>query len=118
MIVRQHGCGERYCKSRLTGAFDLPSQAPAKKHDCAVLAPSYEQPEKADCQMWCDSRTGSAAAFQKCLIDLGTKSGHLELAEVSWALWGHSAGGIGPVAWHCFIPIAWPPLGCAQACRG
>ncbi len=93
VIVHQHGCGEGSCKSGLTGAFDLHWQALAKKHDCALLAPSYEQPEKADCQMWCDPRNGSSAAFQKCLVDLGAKSGHPELAKVPWALWGHSGGG-------------------------
>ena len=93
VIVHQHGCGEGSCKSGLTGAFDLQWQALAKKHDCALLAPSYEQPEKAECQMWCDPRNGSDAAFQKCLADLGAKSGHPELAKVPWALWGHSGGG-------------------------
>ncbi|MCY2976135.1 MAG: hypothetical protein NTW52_15880 [Planctomycetota bacterium] len=93
VIVHQHGCGEGSCKSGLTGAFDLHWQALAKKHDCALLAPSYEQPEKADCQMWCDPRNGSDAAFQKCLADLGGKSGHPELAKAPWALWGHSGGG-------------------------
>jgi hypothetical protein len=93
VIVHQHGCGEGSCKSGLTGAFDLHWQALAKKHDCALLAPAYEQPEKADCQMWCDPRNGSAAAFQKCLADLGVMSGHPELAQVPWALWGHSGGG-------------------------
>jgi pimeloyl-ACP methyl ester carboxylesterase len=43
--------------------------------------------------MWCDPRNGSGAAFQKCLADLGEKSGHPELAKVPWALWGHSGGG-------------------------
>ena len=93
VIVHQHGCGEGSCKSGLTGAYDLHWQALAKKHDCALLAPSYEQPDKADCQMWCDPRNGSSAAFQKCLVDLGAKSGHPELATVPWALWGHSGGG-------------------------
>lgn len=93
VIVHQHGCGEGSCKSGLTGAFDLHWQALAKKHGCALLAPSYEQPEKADCQMWCDPRNGSSEAFQKCLVDLGAKSGHPELARVPWALWGHSGGG-------------------------
>jgi pimeloyl-ACP methyl ester carboxylesterase len=68
-------------------------QALAKKHDCALLSPAYEQPDKADCQMWCDPRNGSGAAFMKCLVDLGAKSGHPELAKVPWALWGHSGGG-------------------------
>ncbi|HET6424779.1 MAG TPA: hypothetical protein VFG20_13910 [Planctomycetaceae bacterium] len=93
VIVHQHGCGEGSCRSGLTGAYDLHWQALAKKHECALLAPAYEQPEKADCQMWCDPRNGSDAAFQRCLTDLGAKSGHPELATVSWALWGHSGGG-------------------------
>jgi pimeloyl-ACP methyl ester carboxylesterase len=93
VIVHQHGCGEGSCKSGLTGAYDLHWQALAKKHDCALLAPSYEQPEKADCQMWCNPRNGSDAAFRKALADLGAKSGHPELATVPWALWGHSGGG-------------------------
>ncbi len=93
VIVHQHGCGEGSCKSGLTGAYDLHWQALARKHESALLSPSYEQPEKADCQMWCDPRNGSGAAFQKCLADLGVKSGHLELAKVPWALWGPRGGG-------------------------
>lgn len=93
VIVHQHGCGEGSCKSGLTGAFDLHWQSLAKKHNCALLAPSYEQPEKAECQMWCDPRNGSSKSFLKCLVDLGAKSGHPELATVPWALWGHSGGG-------------------------
>ncbi len=93
LIVHQHGCGEGSCRSGLTGAWDLHWQALARKHDCALMAPSYEQPQDANCQMWCDPRNGSGEAFQKALFDLGEKSGHPELAEVPWALWGHSGGG-------------------------
>jgi hypothetical protein len=93
VIVHQHGCGEGSCKSGLTGAYDLHWQALAKKHDCALLSPSYEQPDKAECQMWCDPRNGSDMAFQNALDDLGKLSGHPELKEVPWALWGHSGGG-------------------------
>ena len=93
VVVHQHGCGEGSCQSGLTGAFDLHWQALAKKHDCALLAPSYEQPQSADCQMWCDPRNGSADAFLKCLVDLGKQSGHPELSSVPWAIWGHSGGG-------------------------
>src|SRR5690606_868190 len=70
VIVHQHGCGEGSCKSGLTGAFDLHWQALARKHDCALLAPAYEQPAMAECQKWCDPRNGSDAAFQRSLIDL------------------------------------------------
>lgn len=93
VIVHQHGCGEGSCKSGLTGAFDLHWQALARKHDCALLGPSYEQPQEADCQLWCDPRKGSDAAFRRGLADLGKLSGHPELEAVPWALWGHSGGG-------------------------
>ncbi|MEM9016081.1 MAG: hypothetical protein AAGC68_03640, partial [Verrucomicrobiota bacterium] len=62
-------------------------------HDCALLSPSYEQPDKAECQLWCDPRNGSGDAFLKGLKQLGDRSGHPELAEIPWALWGHSGGG-------------------------
>ena len=94
VVVHQHGCGLGSCKSGLTGAFDLHWQALAKKHGCALLAASYEQPADADCILWCDPRNGSDAAFQKSLVDLGEQSGHAELADVPWALWGHSGGGV------------------------
>ena len=93
LIVHQHGCGEGSCKSGLTGAYDLHWQALARKHDCALISPAYEQPDKANCQLWCDPRNGSDAAFQKALTELGATSGHPELATVPWALWGHSGGG-------------------------
>jgi len=93
VVVHQHGCGEGSCKSGQTGAFDLHWQALAKKHDCALLSPVYEQPDKANCQLWCDPRNGSDATFQKALKELGLKCGHPELASVPWALWGHSGGG-------------------------
>jgi len=94
VVVHQHGCGEGSCKSGLTGAFDLHWQALAAKHDCALLAPSYEQPQEADCQRWCDPRNGSDATFQQALVDLGKLSGRRELASIPWALWGHSGGGM------------------------
>jgi len=93
VVVHQHGCGEGSCKSGQTGAFDLHWQALARRHDCALLAPSYEQPQSANCQMWCDPRNGSSVAFQKGLKDLGEQCGHPELSRVPWALWGHSGGG-------------------------
>ena len=93
VIVHQHGCGEGSCRSGQTGAFDLHWQALAAKHDAALLAPSYEQPQEADCQQWCDPRNGSSDTFQRALADLGRMAGHPELASVPWALWGHSGGG-------------------------
>ncbi len=93
LIVHQHGCGEGSCKSGQTGAFDLHWQALAKKHDCGLMVPTYEQPDKANCQLWCDPCNGSDQAFQQSLIDLGMQSSHPELSSVPWAIWGHSGGG-------------------------
>ncbi|MEZ0274374.1 MAG: alpha/beta hydrolase family protein, partial [Roseimicrobium sp.] len=93
VIVHQHGCGEGSCKSGQTAAYDLHWQALAKKHGCALLGPSYEQPEKANCTLWCDPRNGSAKKFQQALTDLAKLTQHPELDKVPWALWGHSGGG-------------------------
>ncbi len=50
VIVHQHGCGEGSCKSGLT-VHSICTGKRWQKHDCALLAPAYEQPEGADCQM-------------------------------------------------------------------
>ncbi|PQO25440.1 hypothetical protein C5Y96_24165 [Blastopirellula marina] len=93
VIVHQHGCGVGSCRSGQTGAFDLHWQALAQKHGCALLSPVYEQPEAANCQLWCDPRNGSSDAFQKGLADFAKQTGHTELTSVPWAIWGHSGGG-------------------------
>ncbi|MFO1065131.1 MAG: hypothetical protein U0892_14800 [Pirellulales bacterium] len=92
LIVHQHGCGEGACRAGQTAAFDLHWQELAAAHDCALLGPSYEQPEGADCQLWCDPRHGSDKKFLQALKELSVTSGHTELETVPWALWGHSGG--------------------------
>lgn len=92
VIVHQHGCGEGACRGGRTAAYDWHWQALAKKHDCALLGPSYEQPESANCGLWSDPRRGSGKRFLQALADLGAQSGHPELSQVPWALWGHSGG--------------------------
>ncbi|MEI6714140.1 MAG: hypothetical protein WCO60_10335 [Verrucomicrobiota bacterium] len=93
IIVHQHGCGEGACRGGATAADDLHWQALAKKWDCALLGPSYQQSEKDNCRLWCDPRNGSDATFLKALQDFATKSNHPELEKVPWCLWGHSGGG-------------------------
>ena len=92
VIVHQHGCGEGACRGGETAAYDLHWQALARKHECALIGPSYEQPEKAECSLWCDPRNGSEKKFLQALGELATQSKHPELATVPWALWGHSGG--------------------------
>lgn len=92
VIVHQHGCGKGACEGGRTAADDLHWQALAEKWQCALLGPSFEQPDGANCRLWCDPRNGSRARFLQALEDLAKSSGHPELATVPWCLWGHSGG--------------------------
>lgn len=93
LIVHQHGCGEGACKGGATAAYDLHWQALAKKWNCALLGPSYQQAETDNCTLWSDPRKGSELTFLKSLFELAGKCGHAELPQVPWCLWGHSGGG-------------------------
>lgn len=93
VIVHQHGCGKGACEGGATAAYDLHWQALAQKWDCALLGPSYHQLDGQDCRQWCDPRNGSEKMFLRALDDLAAKSGHPELAQAPWSLWGHSGGG-------------------------
>lgn len=92
IVVHQHGCGEGACKGGESAADDLHWQALARKWDCALLGPSYQQPEGANCALWCDPRNGSEKTFLRALTELGRQCGHPELERVPWVLWGHSGG--------------------------
>ncbi len=93
VIVHQHGCGSGACKGGATAAYDLHWQALAKKWNCALLGPSYQQDDKQNCRLWCDPRNGSRQTFLNCLNDFAAKAKHPELKTVPWCLWGHSGGG-------------------------
>jgi hypothetical protein len=93
VIVHQHGCGKGACQGGATAADDLHWQALAKKWDCALLGPSYQQEDGQNCRLWCDPRNGSRTRFLQALDDLAAKAGRPELATVPWCLWGHSGGG-------------------------
>src|SRR6516165_10824857 len=90
IIVHQHGCGSGACKVGASAAYDLHWQALARKWDCALLGPSYQQADRQNCRLWCDPRNGSHEAFLKALHDLALQSGHREVEFVPWCLWGHS----------------------------
>jgi hypothetical protein len=104
VIVHQHGCGSGACKGGETAAYDLHWQALAKKWDCALLGPSYQQDDKQNCRLWCDPRNGSAKTFLKALGELASKAKHPELESVPWCLWGHSGGGF----WASLMQTAYP----------
>jgi len=104
VIVHQHGCGEGSNKSAVTAADDLHWQALARKWDCALLGPVIRQPDAANCRLWCDPRNGSERAFLRALGDLAQRSGHPELANAPWCLWGHSGGGF----WSSILQAKYP----------
>ena len=93
VIVHQHGCGPGDDREARAMAGDLQWQALARKHECALLVPTYEQSlATASCRWWFDPRNGSDKEFIRALAELATRSGHPELATVPWAVWGHSGG--------------------------
>ena len=104
VIVHQHGCGTGACRGGATAAYDLHWQALARKWDCALLGPSYQQEDKQNCRLWCDPRNGSEKAFLKALDDLALRSGHAELSRVPWCLWGHSGGAF----WASLMQMKYP----------
>jgi hypothetical protein len=104
VIVHQHGCGSGACKGGATAAYDLHWQALARKWDCALLGPSYQQSDKQNCRLWCDPRNGSAKTFLKALGALAAKAKHPELETAPWCLWGHSGGGF----WASLMQTMYP----------
>jgi hypothetical protein len=104
IIVHQHGCGSGACKGGATAAYDLHWQALAKKWDCALLGPSYQQEDKQNCRLWCDPRNGSATTFLNAIAEFAARSKHPELKTAPWCLWGHSGGGF----WASLMQTMYP----------
>jgi len=100
VIVHQHGASIPAAQAGATSAYDLHWQALAKKWDCVLLGPSYHVLNDAidltpgGAELWFDPRQGSDRVFLRALGEFAAKSGHAEIAEVPWCLWGHSGGGI------------------------
>ena len=113
VIVHQHGCGRGACQGGGTAAYDLHWRALARKWNCALLGPSYQQADGENCRLWCDPRQGSNQAFLKGLDDLAKLSGRPELARVPWCLWGHSGGGF----WASLMQTLHPERIVAIWCR-
>lgn len=93
VIVHQHGCGAGASSAGLTAADDLHWRALAAKWDCALMGSSYECLVGNPCRLWCDPRGGSAQRFLQALDRFADETGHDELKDVPWCLWGHSGGG-------------------------
>lgn len=90
IIVHQHGCGLPAERAGETATYDLQWQALAAKWDCALMGSSY----RADtaCSDWCHPANGSGEAFLRAIAEFAQASGHAELVDIPWVLWGHSGG--------------------------
>ena len=91
VFIHQHGCSMEGIGS--STAYDIQYQAMAKKWGLAIVGPDiYPKPGR-NCIDWIDAESGSAASLIKAMELVGKASGHAELTDAPWLLWGHSGGG-------------------------
>ena len=93
IIFRQHGCGQGARKLGLEHADDIQWQTLAQKHGFALMGSQIWAPEE-DCSTWTMPEDGSANAFLSAIKLFARASGHTELNQIPWCLWGHSGGAI------------------------
>jgi hypothetical protein len=91
IILHQHGCGNAY-KSGKNAFYDLQWRSFAKKWNFALMGSSYIFDECC-CEEWDSIENGSAESFIQGISQIAKRSGHQELMNAPWVLWGHSGGG-------------------------
>lgn len=91
VFVHQHGCTMEGVGA--SSAFDIQYQALAKKWSLAVVGPDLYPKQGRNCFDWIEPESGSAQALVEVLEMVGQSSGHPELKDAPWLLWGHSGGG-------------------------
>lgn len=89
IFVHQHGCGME--GRGVSTAYDVQYQAFAKKWGLAIVGPDLYF--ESGCHVWRDPQSGSGSSLIRALEQIGRVSGHPELIDVPWLLWGHSGGG-------------------------
>ncbi len=85
VIIHQHGCG----RGDWNTGWDVHWQALADKWDAALVSPWLE----GDCGNWYNPSNGSFRALTDALKAIGDQSGHPELVNAPFCIWGHSGGG-------------------------
>lgn len=113
IIIHQHGCGRGANVGGQTAAYDLHWQALARKWNCGLLGPVYDQDDKQDCRKWCDPRNGSSEVFLNALKDLAEQAKRPEIETVPWCVWGHSGGGF----WGSILLTMYPDRCVSLWCR-
>ncbi len=90
IFIHQHGCTME--GRGMSTPLDLQYQAFAKKWKLAIIGPDLYD-AKNNCHDWKEAGSGTAEALLKTIQSIGIESGHKELIDVPWLLWGHSGGG-------------------------
>ena len=91
VFIHQHGCTME--GRGLSSAYDIQYQVLAKKWGLAVIGPDLYPKQRRNCFDWIEPESGSAQALLKAMEIVGKTSGHMELKDAPWLLWGHSGGG-------------------------
>lgn len=87
VLILQHGCGME--QFGITRPYDLQYRAFAQKWNIAII----ETALYGNCGGWRDPEAGTDQAMLKVLSEAAIATGHTELNNVPWLLWGHSGGG-------------------------
>ncbi len=90
VFIHQHGCTME--GRGVSTAYDIQYQAFAKKWNLAIIGPDLYS-ASGNCHNWKNPESGSGDALLKTLKETGEISGHPELTNAPWLLWGHSGGG-------------------------
>jgi len=112
VLIHQHGCTNASPESHPPVTFDFHWRALARKHQLAILSPQYQV--AGSCDEWNDPESGSERALFSALVQIGEESGHPDLVELPWVLWGHSGGS----SWSSQMILRHPGRVLAASFRG
>jgi pimeloyl-ACP methyl ester carboxylesterase len=111
IIVHQHGCTRERDASQMMS--DVQWTTLAKKWHAPFIACSLTT--GSNCGNWTNCNNGSGNTFLAALDSLARRTGHPEISNIPWALWGHSGGS----AWISGMTAKYPQrvtVAIAQSC--
>lgn len=112
ILIHQHGCTNASPEAHPPVTIDFHWRALARRHGLAIVAPQYQV--AGSCDEWNDPESGSERALFTALEQFGKESGHAELSELPWVLWGHSGGS----SWSAQMILRHPGRVLAASFRG
>ncbi len=112
VIIHQHGCTSATPEKQPPVTLDAHWRALARLHGCALLSPMYQV--DGQCDEWNDPDSGSERALFAAFAEFASQSGHPELRDAPWLLWGHSGGS----SWSAQMIVRHPRRILAASFRG